>query len=124
MLFTDSLDFSYRPNIGFAGQITGCEGYVESIATGFLAGVFTVAEIIGKEIILPPEETAMGSILRHVTKGNAEGIPFQPSNINFGLFPELEINANMKKSPKGKMKKEMQAMRALTKIDLWREKIA
>lgn len=124
MLLTDSLSLRHRPNIRFAGQITGCEGYVESIATGFLAGVFTVAEIIGKEIILPPEETAMGSILRHVTKGNAEGIPFQPSNINFGLFPELEINANMKKSPKGKMKKEMQAMRALTKIDLWREKIA
>ena len=66
----------------------------------------------------------MGSMLRHVVKGNAEGLPFQPSNINFGLFPNPDIIPNVKKQPKGKAKKELQAKKALDEIDLWRKQIA
>lgn len=123
-LLTDTLALKTYPHLRFAGQITGCEGYVESIAIGFLAGLFAAEEVLGKEYTLPPEATAMGSMLRHVVKGNAEGLPFQPSNINFGLFPNPDIIPNVKKQPKGKAKKELQAKKALDEIDLWRKQIA
>jgi methylenetetrahydrofolate--tRNA-(uracil-5-)-methyltransferase len=123
-LLTETLVLKSHQNIRFAGQITGCEGYVESIAIGFLTGLFAAEEVLGKEYTLPPEATAMGSMLRHVVKGNAEGLPFQPSNINFGLFPNPDIIPNVKKQPKGKAKKELQAKKALDEIDLWRKQIA
>jgi len=122
-LLSDTLALKSYPHIRFAGQITGCEGYVESMAIGFLAGLFAAQEVLGKEYTLPPEATAMGSILRHVTKGNAEGLPFQPSNINFGLFPNPDIIPNVKRQPKGKAKKELQANKALSQIDLWSREI-
>jgi methylenetetrahydrofolate--tRNA-(uracil-5-)-methyltransferase len=73
----------------FAGQITGCEGYVESASIGLLAGRFAAFERLGHEIVLPPLETAIGSLLRHITGGN-DPSNYQPMNINFGLFPPIE----------------------------------
>lgn len=78
-----------RPNIRFAGQITGCEGYVESAAIGLLAGRFAAAELLGCPLAAPPPQTALGALLRHIT-GGAEPETYQPMNVNFGLFPPIE----------------------------------
>ncbi len=78
-----------RPNIRFAGQITGVEGYVESAAMGLLAGRLAAAELQGRTLAPPPPETAMGALLAHIT-GGAEAATFQPMNVNFGLFPPVE----------------------------------
>ena len=78
-----------RPNIRFAGQITGVEGYVESAAMGLLAGRLAAAEARGQTIPPPPPETATGALVTHVT-GGAEAKTFQPMNVNFGLFPPVE----------------------------------
>jgi methylenetetrahydrofolate--tRNA-(uracil-5-)-methyltransferase len=77
------------PHIRFAGQITGCEGYVESAAIGLLAGRFLAAELKGQAIVPPPPSTALGALLGHVT-GGAEVETYQPMNVNFGLFPPIE----------------------------------
>jgi methylenetetrahydrofolate--tRNA-(uracil-5-)-methyltransferase len=77
-----------RPNIRFAGQITGCEGYVESAAVGILAARFTTAELRGETLPAPPPETALGALLAHIT-GGAEAETFQPMNVNFGLMPPV-----------------------------------
>jgi methylenetetrahydrofolate--tRNA-(uracil-5-)-methyltransferase len=78
-----------RPNIRFAGQITGVEGYVESAAMGLLAGRMAAAEILGAEVTPPPPTTAMGALVTHIT-GGAVAKTFQPMNVNFGLFPPVE----------------------------------
>ena len=78
-----------RPNIRFAGQITGVEGYVESAAMGLLAGRLAVAELCGKTLAPVPQDTAMGALVHHIT-GGAEAKTFQPMNVNFGLFPPVE----------------------------------
>ncbi|MGO4854742.1 methylenetetrahydrofolate--tRNA-(uracil(54)-C(5))-methyltransferase (FADH(2)-oxidizing) TrmFO [Phaeovulum sp. W22_SRMD_FR3] len=78
-----------RPNIRFAGQITGVEGYVESAAMGLLAGRLAAAEIQGRSLEAPSGETAMGALIHHIT-GGAEAKTFQPMNVNFGLFPPIE----------------------------------
>ncbi|PZU09133.1 methylenetetrahydrofolate--tRNA-(uracil(54)-C(5))-methyltransferase (FADH(2)-oxidizing) TrmFO [Sphingomonas sp.] len=88
-LLDRTLRLRKRPNIRFAGQITGCEGYVESAAIGLLAGRFAAAELAGADLAPPPGETALGALLGHVT-GGAEVETFQPMNVNFGLFPPLE----------------------------------
>ncbi len=75
-------------NIRFAGQITGCEGYVESAAVGMLAGIMAACEITGRPWAEPPRTTALGALLAHIT-GDAEAATYQPMNINFGLFPPL-----------------------------------
>jgi methylenetetrahydrofolate--tRNA-(uracil-5-)-methyltransferase len=75
-----------KPNIRFAGQITGCEGYVESAAIGLLGSLFAAAELRGEEIAPPPLETACGALLGHIT-GGADVETFQPMNVNFGLMP-------------------------------------
>jgi methylenetetrahydrofolate--tRNA-(uracil-5-)-methyltransferase len=75
-----------KPNIRFAGQITGCEGYVESAAVGILAARFAIAELRGDTLAPPPAETALGAILNHIT-GGADAETFQPMNVNFGLMP-------------------------------------
>ncbi|WP_019516855.1 methylenetetrahydrofolate--tRNA-(uracil(54)-C(5))-methyltransferase (FADH(2)-oxidizing) TrmFO [Sphingomonas sp. Mn802worker] len=87
-LLDDTLRLSSRPNIRFAGQITGCEGYVESAAIGLLAGRFAAAELAGKELPSPPRETALGALLSHIT-GEAVAETYQPMNVNFGLFPPI-----------------------------------
>ncbi|MFC0279070.1 methylenetetrahydrofolate--tRNA-(uracil(54)-C(5))-methyltransferase (FADH(2)-oxidizing) TrmFO [Falsigemmobacter intermedius] len=78
-----------RPNIRFAGQITGVEGYVESTAMGLLAGRMAAAEILGRDIAPPPRDTATGALLAHIT-GDADAKTFQPMNVNFGLFPPID----------------------------------
>ena len=78
-----------RPNIRFAGQITGVEGYVESAAMGLLAGRLAVSELCGKTLAPVPQDTAMGALVHHIT-GGAEAKTFQPMNVNFGLFPPVE----------------------------------
>ncbi|MGL4319491.1 MAG: FAD-dependent oxidoreductase, partial [Paracoccaceae bacterium] len=87
-LLDDQMRLKSRPNIRFAGQITGVEGYVESAAMGLLAGRMAAAEIMGRSLPPPPPETAMGSLIHHIT-GGAEAKTFQPMNVNFGLFPPI-----------------------------------
>ena len=77
------------PRLRFAGQVTGVEGYVESAAMGLLAGRLAAAERLGRELAPPPETTATGALLRHIT-GGADARTFQPMNVNFGLFPPLD----------------------------------
>ena len=84
-----------RPNIRFAGQITGVEGYVESAAMGLVAGRMAAAEILGTELPPPPRETAMGALIAHIT-GDAEAKTFQPMNVNFGLFPPIDARGGRK----------------------------
>jgi methylenetetrahydrofolate--tRNA-(uracil-5-)-methyltransferase len=88
-LLDATLRLRKAPHIRFAGQITGCEGYVESAAVGLLAGRFAAAELAGGEMVLPPPETALGALLGHVT-GGADAEIYQPMNVNFGLFPPIE----------------------------------
>ena len=87
-LLDNTLRLSSRPNIRFAGQITGCEGYVESAAIGLLAGRFAAAELGGRDLPSPPRETALGALLSHIT-GEAVAETYQPMNVNFGLFPPI-----------------------------------
>ena len=84
-----------RPNIRFAGQVTGVEGYVESAAMGLLAGRMAAAEILGRELPPPPPDTAMGALITHIT-GGADAKTFQPMNVNFGLFPPIEAKGGRK----------------------------
>ena len=88
-LLDGELRLKSKPNIRFAGQITGCEGYVESAAVGILAARFAAAELRGERLAPPPVETALGAILSHIT-GGADAETFQPMNVNFGLMPPLE----------------------------------
>jgi methylenetetrahydrofolate--tRNA-(uracil-5-)-methyltransferase len=87
-LLDGELRLKSRPNVRFAGQITGCEGYVESAAVGLLSALFTAAELNGETFLAPPPETALGALLAHIT-GGADAETYQPMNINFGLMPPL-----------------------------------
>ncbi|RFC67344.1 MULTISPECIES: methylenetetrahydrofolate--tRNA-(uracil(54)-C(5))-methyltransferase (FADH(2)-oxidizing) TrmFO [Mesorhizobium] len=104
-LLDASLQLKERQGLRFAGQITGCEGYVESAAIGLLAGRFAAAERMGQAVSVPPVTTAFGALLNHITGGHivSDDEPgkrsFQPMNINFGLFPPLP--AGMKLKPDG-----------------------
>ena len=101
-LLDGSLQLKSRPGLRFAGQITGCEGYVESAAIGLLAGRFAAAERLGRQPVLPPATTAFGALLGHITGGHitSDDEPgkrsFQPMNVNFGLFPPLEPGTPLK----------------------------
>jgi len=88
-LLDDRMRLKSRPNIRFAGQITGVEGYVESAAMGLLAGRLAAAEILGLDLPPPPRESALGALVHHIT-GGAEAKTFQPMNVNFGLFPPID----------------------------------
>ncbi len=109
------LDRQFRlktePHIRFAGQITGCEGYVESAAIGLMAGMMAAAEIGGRPWQSPPPTTAMGALLSHIT-GDADAASFQPMNINFGLFPPLH-------DVKKKARKEAYTDRAKADLARW-----
>jgi methylenetetrahydrofolate--tRNA-(uracil-5-)-methyltransferase len=111
-LLDSTLRLRTRPHIRFAGQITGCEGYVESAAIGLLAGRFTLAEITGLGPAPPPATTAMGALLAHIT-GDALAEVFQPMNVNFGLFPPPSGAA------KGRERKRLYTDRALADLELW-----
>ena len=98
-------------HIRFAGQITGCEGYVESSAVGLLAGIMTATEFAGAEWSPPPRSSAMGALLAHIT-GDAEAEHYQPMNVNFGLFPPLH-------DVKKKQRKEAYTERAKLDFGAW-----
>ena len=91
-LLDQRLRLKSKPNIRFAGQITGCEGYVESAAVGLIAARFAAAELSGTTMPAPPVETALGALLGHIT-GGADAETFQPMNVNFGLMPPPSTRA-------------------------------
>jgi methylenetetrahydrofolate--tRNA-(uracil-5-)-methyltransferase len=116
-LLDGALRLKAMPRLRFAGQVTGVEGYVESAAIGLLAGRFAAAERLGSVPAPPPETTALGALLRHIT-GGAEAETFQPMNVNFGLFPPLAPPAGGK-LPKGRERKLLYTRRALADLDGW-----
>jgi methylenetetrahydrofolate--tRNA-(uracil-5-)-methyltransferase len=130
-LLDPTLRLNAMPRLRFAGQITGCEGYVESAAIGLLAGRFAAAERRGEPLTLPPPTTAHGALLGHITGGHIETIDagprsFQPMNVNFGLFPPLpqrpasEANGMRLRGPaKTLARKRALCVRALADLDAW-----
>ena len=102
-LLDQEMRLKTKKHIRFAGQITGVEGYVESAAMGLLAAKLAINEISGYKSILPPAETATGSLLNHITKG-AHADTFQPMNVNFGLFPTIKGAKNGRRNRKERYK--------------------
>ncbi len=98
-LLDETLRLRTMPHVRFAGQITGCEGYVESAAVGMLAGLLTAAQILESDMALPPVQTALGALLGHIT-GGADAESYQPMNVNFGLFPPITDESVKKKARK------------------------
>jgi methylenetetrahydrofolate--tRNA-(uracil-5-)-methyltransferase len=131
VLLDRTLQLKVRPGLRFAGQITGCEGYVESAAIGLLAGRFAAAERRGEPSMLPPPTTAHGALLAYITGdhiGTNEPGPnsYQPMNVNFGLFPPLATVPNkntdgtrLRGPAKTQAKKRALSARALTDLDQW-----
>jgi methylenetetrahydrofolate--tRNA-(uracil-5-)-methyltransferase len=115
-LLDGGLRLKAMPRLRFAGQITGVEGYVESAAIGLLAGRFAAADLRGETLLPPPETTALGALLRHIT-ASADARTFQPMNINFGLFPPLPDGV-LTRANQGE-KKPLIARRALADLDRW-----
>jgi methylenetetrahydrofolate--tRNA-(uracil-5-)-methyltransferase len=113
-LLDGTLRLKNAPNIRFAGQITGCEGYVESAAIGLLAGRFAAAETKGETLAPPPPTTALGALLGHIT-GGADAATYQPMNVNFGLFPPLELVGRSKKADR----KRLYTERARADLEAW-----
>ena len=107
-----------KPHIRFAGQITGVEGYVESAAIGGLTGRMAACDLIGHGWTPPPAQTAHGALLSHIT-GGAMADTFQPMNVNFGLFPELEQQNIGKRGLRGRDRKAAYARRALVTMRDW-----
>ena len=105
------------PRLRFAGQVTGCEGYVESAAVGLLAGRFAAAEQHGETPQTPPATTALGALLGHIT-GGGDAETYQPMNINFGLFPPIEPEPG-KRRPRGRERKMAYCRRALADLPDW-----
>ncbi len=131
-LLDPQLRLHAQPRLRFAGQMTGCEGYVESAGVGLLAGLFAAAEAHAKcKIAPPPPTTALGALLGHITGGHIETIDagprsFQPMNINFGLFPPLASpptkkpdGTRLRGNEKTVAKKQAISARALTDLDRW-----
>jgi methylenetetrahydrofolate--tRNA-(uracil-5-)-methyltransferase len=132
-LLDPTLRLKTEPRLRFAGQITGCEGYVESAAIGLLAGRFAAAERLGGAPVPPPATTALGALLGHITGGHLEaddglGPPsFQPMNVNFGLFPPLEQlpthgadGKRLRGPARGVAKKQALTARAKADLETWR----
>ena len=113
-LLDTQLRLKTQSHIRFAGQITGVEGYVESAATGGLAGRMLAAELKGEEWVAPPSTTAHGALLSHIT-GGAVAETFQPMNVNFGLFPPMETSKKLR----GRDRKNAYAARALQDTENW-----
>jgi methylenetetrahydrofolate--tRNA-(uracil-5-)-methyltransferase len=111
-LLDGTLRLKAMPRLRFAGQITGCEGYVESAAIGLLTGRFAAAERMDLAPIAPPSTTAMGALLGHIA-GGADAATFQPMNVNFGLFPPIDG------AFRGKERKQALSARALRDFDQW-----
>jgi methylenetetrahydrofolate--tRNA-(uracil-5-)-methyltransferase len=127
-LLDPSLRLKAMPRLRFAGQITGCEGYVESSAIGLLAGRFAAGERLGDELVSPPRTTAFGALLSHITGGHVSADEpgrrsFQPMNVNFGLFPPILVprvpGVKFRAGEKTLNKKRAISARALADLDLW-----
>ena len=130
-LLDPQLRLKAQPRLRFAGQMTGCEGYVESAGVGLLAGLFAAAEAAQTAITPPPATTALGALLGHITGGHIETIDagprsFQPMNINFGLFPPLASpptkkpdGSRLRGNEKTVAKKQAISARALADLDRW-----
>ena len=134
-LLDGSLRLRVEPRLRFAGQITGCEGYVESAAVGLLAGRFAAAERRSEHLTLPPPTTAHGALLAHITGGHLETEPehaasgaarsYQPMNVNFGLFPPLvhalrrEDGKRLRGTEKSLERKRALTRRALADLERW-----
>ncbi len=128
-LLDATLRLKSREDIRFAGQITGCEGYVESAAIGLLAGRFTAGEVLGKAPSPPPVTTAFGAILGHITGGHLVSgdepgkRSFQPMNVNFGLFPPAEApkseGKRLRGAEKAQARKRVVTARALADCRQW-----
>jgi methylenetetrahydrofolate--tRNA-(uracil-5-)-methyltransferase len=128
-LLDRTLRLKAQPRLRFAGQITGCEGYVESAAMGLLAGRFAAGERLGETPGLPPDTTALGAVLSHITGGHLESHDepgkrsFQPMNVNFGLFPPIEVErqpgARLSGVERGRARKRAMSARALRDVDAW-----
>ena len=117
-LLDRQLRLKTAPHVRFAGQITGCEGYVESSAVGLMAGMMAAAELAGHDWTPPPRTSAMGALLSHIT-GDAEAVSYQPMNVNFGLFPPPETRVHKKQrkafyTERGK--RDFSAWRAATPV--------
>ncbi len=131
MLLDESLRLRAEPRLRFAGQITGCEGYVESAAIGLLAGRFAASERLSEILAPPPPTTAHGALLAHITGGHVETIDagtrsYQPMNVNFGLFPPLsqalargEDGKRLRGPAKVLAKKRALSRRALIDLEHW-----
>jgi methylenetetrahydrofolate--tRNA-(uracil-5-)-methyltransferase len=111
-LLTSTLQMKEHPAVLFAGQICGVEGYVESIATGMLAGMFASLLVLGETPVAPPRATALGSLLNYITHTDAK--KFQPANITFDLLPPLE-----KKIRDRQQRHKMQCELALAELEMW-----
>jgi methylenetetrahydrofolate--tRNA-(uracil-5-)-methyltransferase len=128
-LLDRQLRLKVEPRLRFAGQVTGVEGYVESAAVGLLAGRFAAAERAGGSLAPPPEVTALGALLSHITGGHMEGGKgsFQPMNINYGLMPPLladgpkraDDGRKLTQGERGRAKKRLMGLRALEALDSW-----
>ncbi len=114
VVLDEQLRLKARPQIRFAGQITGVEGYVESTAIGLLAGRFLAAEKLENNFDVPPLTTALGALRSHIT-GGADALTFQPMNVNFGLFPPLEQRV------KKKERKQAYTSRAFKDFEIWKQ---
>lgn len=106
-----------RPDIRFAGQVSGVEGYVESAAIGLIAGLFAASDLTGTELAAPPATTALGALLKHITE-EADAATFQPMNVTFGLLPEPPLQRKEKKV-RGRDRKQRQSARALEDLGVW-----
>ena len=111
------LQFKDKPNLLFAGQITGVEGYVESAASGFLAGLISVALCNGTVFLPPPATTALGALLNYPATASAEN--YQPMNITYGLFPPLEQRIRKRRD-----RRQAMADRALQDLQSWLSRTA
>lgn len=117
-LLDNQLRLKIAPHIRFAGQITGCEGYVESSAVGLMAGRFIAAELKGETLESPPVTTALGALLSHIT-GGAHADTFQPMNVNFGLFPPMTVAEA--KAHRGRDRKKFHSDRAKAALQAWKQ---
>ena len=113
----DQLRLKADRRLRFAGQITGCEGYVESAAVGLMAGRLAAAERLGQTVTLPPATTALGALLDHIT-GGANAETFQPMNVNFGLFPPVPGDGTRQRL-RGRNRKKAIADRAISDFKDW-----
>ena len=120
-LLDEQLRMTARPGLRFAGQITGVEGYIESAAIGLMAGIMTASEVTSAAWTPPPVDTAHGALLAHIT-GGADADTFQPMNVNFGLFPPIDLVTTpngKKRKLRGRERKMAYAARALESFAGW-----